>query len=48
MAKDMLKNSDKNVSEIAEALGFADSRYFSKLFKKEVGVKPTDYRNIYG
>lgn len=47
-AKEMLKNTDANINEIAEKLGFADSRYFSKLFKKEVGVKPTDFRKIYG
>ena len=48
IAKEMLRSTNKNVNEIADALGYADARYFSKVFKKEVGVKPTDYRKIYG
>ncbi|MBD5393163.1 MAG: response regulator [Lachnospiraceae bacterium] len=47
-AKEFLKNGDMNINEIADALGYTDARYFSKVFKKEVGVKPTDYRKIYG
>ena len=47
-AREMLKAGAMNVNEIADALGFADARYFSKLFKKTVGVKPTEYRKLYG
>ncbi len=47
-AKDMLKNGNDNINEIALALGYQNAQYFSKVFKKEVGVKPTDYRKIYG
>lgn len=47
-AKEMLRSSDCNINEIADALGYSDARYFSKTFKKEVGIKPTDYRKIYG
>ena len=32
------------ISEIAERVGFNDVSYFTKLFKKTVGVSPTDYR----
>ncbi len=48
IARELLKSSDKNISEIAYELGYNDSRYFSRLFKKAVGVKPTEYRKIYG
>lgn len=48
VARDLLKNSDKNINEIADELGYTDARYFSKIFKKSVGVKPTEYRKIYG
>lgn len=48
LARELLKDSDKNISEIAYYLGFADARYFSKSFKKTVGIKPTDYRKIHG
>lgn len=47
-AKEMLRSSNSTINEIADALGYSDARYFSKVFKKEVGIKPTDYRKIYG
>lgn len=47
-AKEFLRKGEKNINEIADALGYTDARYFSKVFKKTVGVKPTDYRKIYG
>jgi two-component system response regulator YesN len=47
-AKEYLRNTNMNVKEIAYALSFQDARYFSKLFKSKVGIKPTEYRKIYG
>ncbi len=47
-AKDLLKNSSKNINEIALETGYENARYFSKVFKKIVGIKPTEYRKIYG
>ena len=47
-AKQMLCSEDTSVVNIAETLGYFDSKYFSKIFRKYVGIKPTDYRNIYG
>lgn len=43
-AKKLLKNPEMNISEIAYQLGFSDPLYFSKYFKKEVGVAPVQYR----
>lgn len=43
-AKNLLKANNQSVSEIGYALGFENSPYFSKLFKKEVGVSPKEYR----
>jgi AraC-like DNA-binding protein len=43
-AKNLLKAKNLSVSEIGYALGFENSSYFSKLFKKEVGVSPTKFR----
>ena len=37
-----------NINEIADSLGFTDARYFSKLFRKKMGLKPPEYRRIYG
>lgn len=47
-ACELLTNSDMNINEIAGSLGFPDARYFSKLFRKKMGLKPTEYRRIYG
>lgn len=42
-AKKLLGNSDYKVYEVAEMLGFESAFYFSKVFKKVVGVPPTEY-----
>ncbi len=43
-AKNLLAGGDQSVSEIAYALGFESLPYFSRLFKKEVGVSPNKFR----
>lgn len=45
-AKNLLLNSEKNVSEIAYDLGFEYPQYFNKLFKKKTGKTPMEYRNL--
>ncbi len=42
-ARKLLGNSDYKVYEVAEMLGFESAFYFSKVFKKVVGVPPTEY-----
>jgi YesN/AraC family two-component response regulator len=43
-AKEMLeKRSDLNTTEIAYALGFEYPNYFSKFFKKQMGITPKKY-----
>ena len=44
-AKEMLRNSDAKTYEIAEKSGFSEPNYFSFIFKKNVGVSPSQYRN---
>jgi AraC-like DNA-binding protein len=36
--------TDKRVKEIALAVGISDQHYFSRIFKKTMGVSPQDYR----
>lgn len=48
IAKTMLREEDISIINIAYSVGYHDAKYFSKLFKKYVGIKPTDYRKIYG
>jgi len=43
-AKNRLKGEDQSISEIAYALGFENLPYFSRLFKKEVGVSPNQFK----
>jgi AraC family transcriptional activator of pobA len=43
-AKNRLRGEDKSVSEIAYALGFENLSYFSRLFKKEVGISPNSFK----
>ena len=43
-AKDMLINTDRPVVNIAYDLSYSETNYFSKTFKKKVGVTPTEYR----
>ena len=44
-AKDFLHNTDLEMSAIAEMLGFEDSLYFSRVFKKETGLTPKEFRS---
>ncbi len=43
-AKELLKCTSMRSSEISEAVGYKDPHYFSYMFKKTVGVTPTNYR----
>lgn len=43
-AKKYLLNTTYSISEISYFLNFNDPAYFTRLFKKNVGVSPTDFR----
>lgn len=40
----LLKETDLSVSAIAYSVGFANNLYFSKAFKKQKGIGPSEYR----
>lgn len=40
---DLLKRENLNVSEVAYAVGFNDADYFTKCFKEEFGMTPSQY-----
>lgn len=42
-AKQLLMHSGMKVKDVANHLGYEDSLYFSKVFKKETGVSPKEY-----
>ena len=43
-AKDLLERSNKNISTIIEELGFSNRSHFYRLFEKQYGKSPLDYR----
>ena len=43
-AKAFLENSDLKIYEIAEKVGYTDTRYFSELFQRVTGKTPSQYR----
>ena len=47
-AKNILLNTEMTVKEVAEALGYKDVFYFSRVFKRITGVSPQRYRGMGG
>ena len=43
-AKNLLRGADSTIAEIAYSLGFENLPYFSRLFKKETGFSPNQYK----
>ncbi|MAS36288.1 MAG: ATPase [Anaerolineaceae bacterium] len=43
-AKNLLKDSQQTITEIALNVGFSDSSYFSRLFHRETGMSPEVFR----
>lgn len=46
-AKDLLRNSKTSVKVIALEVGYTDEKYFRKLFKKQTGLKPNEFRKLH-
>ena len=47
-AKDLLRESTLSVADICRKVGYNDPKHFTRLFEKNVGVKPAVYRKLYG
>ncbi|HEV7380381.1 MAG TPA: helix-turn-helix transcriptional regulator [Dyadobacter sp.] len=45
-AKNLLKTNKMGVAEIAYQLGFENASYFTRLFKKQTGQNPLEYRKV--
>ncbi|MBR5157722.1 MAG: response regulator [Clostridia bacterium] len=43
-AKDIIANSSHSIRRIAEILGYTDTSYFIRIFKKKIGVTPKEFR----
>lgn len=46
-AAKLLKSTSRNVSEIASDCGFTESNYFSRQFRQQMGIPPSEYREKY-
>ncbi len=44
-AQALIREGGRTMAEISYAVGFNDPHYFSKVFKQESGMTPTEYRN---
>ena len=40
MAQHLLLTTMMNVTEVADAVGYADAKYFSRVFRKHLGIRP--------
>lgn len=47
-AKELLMDTEMDMWDIAERVGFSDPKYFHKRFKKFLGISPNGYRKLYG
>ena len=45
-ARCLLSDMHYSISEVSYLSGYADAKYFAKLFKKRMGSTPTEYRNL--
>lgn len=43
-ARDLMNNSDLNISQIVYTIGFTSRSYFSKIFKEKYGITPHEYK----
>lgn len=46
-AKLLLTSSNARISSIAQEVGFKDEFYFSRMFKKQIGISPSNYRKAF-
>ena len=44
-AKEYMESADWKIYEVSEAVGFDDTGYFSRVFKKYTGMSPKEYKN---
>jgi AraC-like DNA-binding protein len=47
-AKKLLVSGNYNISEVANELGYIDYSYFTRLFKKNLGLSPREFMQTYG
>jgi AraC-like DNA-binding protein len=43
----LLRVDETSIAEIARAVGFSNNAYFDVVFRREVGLAPSDYRRCH-
>ena len=43
-ARELLREGDRSVKEVAAQIGYADAHYFAKVFRRACGRTPSEYR----
>ncbi len=46
MARELLTGTKLDIAAVAEAAGYGDARYFSRVFRKIIGCSPREYKKI--
>ena len=44
-AKELMKDPSRSIKEISSECGYSDPNYFSRIFKKNTGMTPTEYKD---
>lgn len=44
-ARDYIRTTELNISQIVYTIGFSSRSYFSKIFKKKYGISPSEFQN---
>ncbi|MDO5136552.1 MAG: response regulator [Eubacteriales bacterium] len=47
-AKELLKNTKENIKDICILVGYNDQKHFNATFRKYTGLKPGEFRKLYG
>jgi transcriptional regulator GlxA family with amidase domain len=47
-AKNLLETTDQTLDELAVRVGYEDATFFSRLFRRKVGLTPAEYRRRFG
>lgn len=43
----LLTNTNKSIQEISTLVGYSDTKFFHQMFKKQLGVTPSQYRKLH-
>ena len=44
-ARDYIRTTEMNISQIVYTIGFSSRSYFSKIFKRKYGISPSEFQN---